>query len=74
MYRQLQQVGIIGAPIGLDMSVEAVLSDLEAKGWQLRSAAQRMWMGERDAVLTHGVDDQDRAFIQRLLEILAQGT
>jgi tetratricopeptide (TPR) repeat protein len=51
--------------------VEAALDDLERKGWRLRSAALKIWQGERRlSPLTHGLDELDTALVQRVLEIL----
>lgn len=53
--------------------IEAALEDLERKGWQLRTAALRIWQGERRAeALTAGLDELDAALVQRTLELLEQ--
>jgi len=52
--------------------IEEVLTELEAQGWHLKVAVQRLWAGERDAeVLTAGLDEQDALLVLRILEILA---
>src|SRR5205085_1892055 len=44
--------------------VEEVLTELEAKGWHLKEAVQRLWAGGRDVkVLTEGLDEQDAALV-----------
>jgi hypothetical protein len=56
-------------------AIEAVLSDLESKGWHLADPVQRIWAGERDAgVLTAGLDASDSFLIGRLLELVEQPT
>ncbi len=53
--------------------VELALEDVERKGWRLRTAAEQIWAGERRlASLTHGLDELDRALIERILTILAE--
>ncbi len=38
--------------------IEQVLTELEAQGWHLKQAVERLWVGERDAgVLTKGLDE-----------------
>ena len=55
--------------------IEAVLADLETKGWRLSEAVQRIWAGERDeTVLTAGLDAQESALVKRLLQIVGEGT
>ncbi|MBI4674224.1 MAG: hypothetical protein HY741_21480 [Chloroflexi bacterium] len=52
--------------------IEATLANLEEKGWHLASPVQRIWNGERDAaLLTEGLDEQDRALVKRILEYLS---
>ncbi len=54
-------------------AIEEVLTDLEAQGWHLKATVQRLWAGERDAaVLTAGLDEQDRLLVVRTLELLAE--
>ena len=53
--------------------VEAVVADLEQKGWRLSEAVHRAWAGERDAEsLTARLDEQDTALVRRVLEVLGQ--
>ena len=48
--------------------VEEALTELEANGWYLKGAVQRLWAGERDVqVLTEGLDEQDAALVVRVL-------
>jgi hypothetical protein len=55
----------------LRAEIEALLSQLEEKGWQLSSAVQRIWAGERDAeTLTAGIDANSAALVRRVLELL----
>jgi len=52
--------------------IEEALTELEAQGWHLSAAVQRLWAGERDAeVLTAGLDEQDALLVLRIGEILA---
>jgi CHAT domain/AAA domain len=52
--------------------IEQVLTELEAQGWHLKEAVERLWAGERDAgLLTEGLDAQDSALIAQVLELLA---
>ncbi len=52
--------------------IEGMLVDLESHGWHLYEVVHRIWRGERDeAKLTEGLDAQDTALIQRVLEIIA---
>lgn len=52
--------------------LEEVLAELEAQGWHLEAAVQRLWAGERDvAVLTAGLDEQDMLLVMRIVELLA---
>ena len=52
-----------------------MLTDLETKGWRLSEAVQRIWDGERDeTALTAGLDAQDTALVQRILQILGEVT
>jgi hypothetical protein len=51
--------------------IEAVLTNLEEKGWHLSAPVQRIWAGERDeAALTAGLDDQDTQLVRRVLELV----
>lgn len=51
--------------------IEAALDDLERKGWRLRSAALKIWQGERRlSPLTHNLDELDTALVKRVLAIL----
>ena len=67
--------GISAVANGEDESraeIEAALSQLEGKGWQLADAAHHIWQGERDGeALTAGLDDQDAQVIRRVLELIA---
>lgn len=51
--------------------IEAVLPELEEKGWQLTTAVQRIWADERDeAALTAGIDRNSAQLVRRILELL----
>ncbi|MBP1468983.1 tetratricopeptide repeat protein, partial [Candidatus Chloroploca sp. M-50] len=51
--------------------IEAVLPQREAQGWQLTSAVQRIWVGERDeARLTEGIDANSAMLVRRILVLL----
>ena len=53
--------------------IERVLEDLQAQGWHLQAVVERLWAGERDVrVLTAGLDEQNRALIARVLELLPE--
>lgn len=53
--------------------IEAALEDLERKGWRLRSAALKIWQGERRlSPLTHSLDELDTALVRRVIEILGE--
>jgi hypothetical protein len=44
---------------------------LEENGWQITSAVQRIWAGERDAqALTVGIDTNSAALVRRVLELV----
>ena len=54
-------------------AVEEALTGVEVNGWQLTSATQRIWQGERDATaLTHGIDANSAILVQALLALIAQ--
>jgi tetratricopeptide (TPR) repeat protein len=51
--------------------IELALDDLDRKGWKLRSAARKIWQGERRLnPLTHGLDELDTALVKRVLELI----
>jgi hypothetical protein len=51
-----------------------VLPQLEAKGWRLTAATERIWAGERDAeALTAAVDSNSARLIRRVLELVEEG-
>ncbi len=51
--------------------IEAELKRLEQGGWMLREPVRRIWAGERDAaVLVAGLDEQDAALVERVLELI----
>jgi hypothetical protein len=51
--------------------IEAQLPQLEANGYHIAGAVQRIWAGERDAeALTAGLDAQDTALVRRALELI----
>jgi hypothetical protein len=53
--------------------MEALLADLDAQGWHLSEAVQRIWEGERDpSLLFLGLERQDRQIIQRILDNLVE--
>jgi tetratricopeptide (TPR) repeat protein len=53
--------------------LEAAIADLETRGWHIREAVQSIWNGERDPTsLTQMLDEQDKALVLRILEILSQ--
>lgn len=54
--------------------IEALLPELEANGWRLTAAAERIWTGERDAkALTAAVDQNSALLIRRVLELVEEG-
>lgn len=58
---------------GQRAELEALLAELETKGFQLAAPVQRIWAGERDeAALLAGLDATDASLVRRLLEILSQ--
>ncbi|RRR74024.1 MAG: tetratricopeptide repeat protein [Candidatus Viridilinea halotolerans] len=51
--------------------VTQTLAQLEQNGWMLRGPVERIWAGERDrAALVAGLDEQDAALIERMLELI----
>ena len=53
-------------------AVEEALTGIEAHGWQLTSATQRIWQGERDATaLTHGIDENSALLVRDILARMA---
>lgn len=53
-------------------AIRAALAQLEQNGWQLRAPVERIWAGERDRdSLVEGLDEQDTALIERVLELIA---
>jgi hypothetical protein len=51
-----------------------VLPQLEAAGWRLQAAAERIWAGERDTTqLTAGIDPNSAALVRRILCFVADG-
>lgn len=54
--------------------IELTIADLERKGWRLRRAVEKIWAGERRrGPLTQNLDELDRALVERVLAILAEG-
>ena len=54
-------------------AVDAKLPQLEASGWKITVATQRIWSGERDwQSLAKGLDRQDALLILRVLETIEQ--
>jgi hypothetical protein len=52
--------------------IEALLPQLEEKGWMLAGPAHRIWAGERDAAaLTAGIDGNSAQLVRRILALLA---
>lgn len=55
------------------VQVEAALPQWENQGWQISTAVQQIWKGERDwHALAEGMDRNSALLILRVLEILAQ--
>jgi hypothetical protein len=53
--------------------VEAALPQLEANGWHIAGATQRIWAGERDwDSLAENLDREEALLILRVLETIAQ--
>jgi hypothetical protein len=53
---------------------DAVLPRLEAGGWKLIAAAQRIWAGERDGgLLTAGIDANSAAMVRQTLQLVEDG-
>ncbi|RRR74023.1 MAG: tetratricopeptide repeat-containing protein, partial [Candidatus Viridilinea halotolerans] len=51
--------------------VTQALAQLAQNGWMLRGPVERIWAGERDrAALVAGLDEQDAALIERMLELI----
>lgn len=51
--------------------IDAVLEDLERKGWHIRRPVHKIWQGQRSlAPLTHGLDPADAALVRRILELI----
>ncbi|MBA3530806.1 MAG: hypothetical protein H0T73_02640 [Ardenticatenales bacterium] len=79
MQRVLRQVepllrGIVAVARGDEgprPQIEALLADLEGKGWRLTKPVNRFWAGERDLdELTVGLDDSDSQVMWRIIQIL----
>ncbi|PDV97762.1 tetratricopeptide repeat protein [Candidatus Chloroploca asiatica] len=52
--------------------IVAVIAHLQAQGWQLMNAVQRIWVGERDeARLTEGIDANSAMLVRRILVLLS---
>ncbi len=52
--------------------IELFLPTLEAQGWQLNDAVQRIWAGERDlAALVAGLDEKSALLVRRVVEMLS---
>ena len=57
---------------GPQEQIEAILLNLEEKGWKLTEAVRRLWTGERDEiVLTAGIDPNSAQLVRRLLQLAA---
>lgn len=55
--------------------VEAILPELEAKGWQIATVTRRIWAGERDwRSLSEGMDRNSALLVLRVLETLAEAS
>jgi hypothetical protein len=53
-------------------SIEKFLLEAEDQGWHIAAPIQGIWAGERDmSSLAEELDEQDRVFIERILELLA---
>jgi hypothetical protein len=69
--------GIAAVALGANAArseIEAVLPKLEANGWRLTAASERIWAGERDgAALTAAVDPNSTLLIRRILELVEEG-
>jgi hypothetical protein len=53
--------------------VEDFLASLEANGWNLRGAIQRLWEGERDAdKLAKGLSQRETVLVQYVLEMVGE--
>ena len=51
--------------------VEQALAQLEQSGWMLREPVDQIWQSERDRdKLVAGLDAQDTALIERVLELV----
>jgi hypothetical protein len=56
-------------------AVEEVLPQLEARGWHIAAATQRIWAGERDwHSLIEDLGGQEALLVLRVLETIAQPT
>jgi hypothetical protein len=54
--------------------IEALLPNLETKGFKLTQPVERLWAGERDeAALLTGLDPVDTALVRRLIELVEDG-
>jgi len=55
-------------------TIEALLPDLETKGFKLTQPVERLWAGERgQAALLTGLDPADTALVRRLVELVEDG-
>lgn len=53
--------------------IEALLPKLEANGWRLTAATERIWAGERDVeALTNEVDPNSALLVRRILELVEE--
>ena len=67
----LEGIAAAATDAGLRTEIEALLPQLEEKGWRLSDATRRIWAGERDpAALTVGIDGNSAALVRRALELL----
>jgi tetratricopeptide (TPR) repeat protein len=73
----LQAIAVVAVGKGdaaLRTRIESALAELEANGWHIRDAVQRIWNGERDeAALTEGLDEQDATVVRRVMEMIEGG-
>jgi hypothetical protein len=59
---------------GLRPQIEALLPQLEQKGWRLMGPVILLWHGERDeAALTEGLDDSDAMLVRQILAYVQAG-
>jgi hypothetical protein len=53
--------------------MEEIFPQLEANGWHISEALQRIWAGERDwHILVEKLENEEALFVLRVLETLSE--